>query len=244
MLAGWGSPFRQNGGMPDTQAVVFDFYNTLAAPHADDFWSRLPGLVAAAGGEMEGRALEDWERLQPEEHLEHSTSEAAYRAWQARRLEALLEQCGVPRAAHAGIVAEIEDVRYTRLFQVFPDVADVLADLRDRGLMVGICSNWDWDLERHLRHNRIHDLIDFFVCSAIHGHRKPHPAIFATVIDQAGVPAERIVFVGDSLSDDIAGSMRAGLRPVHIARHHACPPDGHDGVACLPDLHGLAALIA
>jgi putative hydrolase of the HAD superfamily len=110
---------------------------------------------------------------------------------------------------------------------------------------VGVCSNWDWDwdLDRQLRHNSVSDLLDFVVCSAIHGHRKPHPAIFTSVIAQAGLPPAQIVFVGDNLSDDVAGAAKAGLRPVHLARQGACQPSDHDGVPCLSDLDQLLDLL-
>jgi putative hydrolase of the HAD superfamily len=140
-------------------------------------------------------------------------------------------------------MAEIEGLRYSRLFTVFPDVAALLSELRDRGITVGICSNWDWDLDRQLRHNSLNPLIDFVVCSAVCGYRKPHPEIFASVIALAGLPADQIVFVGDNLSDDIAGAATAGLRPVHVDRQGACQPGDHAEVPCLRDLDQVLDLV-
>ena len=234
---------REYEEVSEVAAVVFDWYNTLAAPHPDDFWAHLPELITSAGGTPDQQALHDWDSGHPIEHQEHSTSEATYRAWQGRRLERLFDQSGVPEHARSQLVADIDGLRYTRLFTVFPDVAPVLSQLRDRGITVGICSNWDWGLDRQLRHNSLSELVDFVVCSAIHGYRKPHPAIFASVIAQAGLPPDQIVFVGDNLSDDIAGAAKAGLRPVHIARQGLCPPGDHDGVPCLRDFDQLPDLL-
>lgn len=36
--------------MRDCAVVVFDWYNTLAAPNPNDFWTRLPELISEAGG--------------------------------------------------------------------------------------------------------------------------------------------------------------------------------------------------
>lgn len=224
-------------------AIVFDWYNTLAAPNPDDFWSRLPELITGAGGRPDEQALHDWDVGHPTEHQEHSTSEAAYRAWQGRRLGHLLDQSGVPDPTRSTLLAEIEGLRYSRLFTVFPDVAAVLPELRDRGITVGICSNWDWDLDRQLQHNSLSSLVDFVVCSAVHGYRKPHPQIFASVAALAGRPADQIVFVGDNLSEDIAGSATAGFRPVHLARQGLCAPGDHEGVPCVRDLYQLLGLL-
>jgi len=227
----------------EVRAIVFDWYNTLAAPHPDDFWARLPELITGAGGTPDQQALHAWDVGHPTEHQEHSTSEADYRVWQARRLEHLLDQSGVPEPTRSQLLVEIEGLRYSRLFTVFPDVVAALSELRDRGITVGICSNWDWDLDRQLQHNSLSPLVDFVVCSAVHGYRKPHPEIFSSVIALAGLPADQIVFVGDNLSDDIAGAAAAGIRPVHVARQGLCPPNDHEGVPCVGDFGRLLDLL-
>ncbi|MGI8792994.1 MAG: HAD family hydrolase [Acidimicrobiales bacterium] len=110
---------------------------------------------------------------------------------------------------------------------------------------MGICSNWDWDLDRHLERTGIAEHVDFVVCSAIHGYRKPHPAIFDTVVARVEASPESILFVGDSWGDDIDGARAAGLRPVHIARQGSCPAIdvAHDDVPCVPDARAVLDLI-
>lgn len=229
--------------MSGVGAVVFDWYNTLAAPNGDDFWVRIPEIIAAAGGTPVEQALHEWEAGHPLEHQEQSVSEARYREWQRHRFTRLLEQSGVSEPERSRVTAEIEHVRYTRGFTIFDDVRDVLAALRNPGLVVGICSNWDWDLDRHLHHNEIQDLVDFVVCSAVQGHRKPHLAIFDTVVSSAGRPRDQILFVGDNLFDDVGGAATAGLRPVHIDRHNSCQPSGHRHVPCIPELRPLLGMV-
>jgi len=46
------------------------------------------------------------------------------------------------------------------------------------------------------------------------GYRKPHPSVFAQLVAELGVPAERILFVGDDLEADIQGARDAGLQAV------------------------------
>ena len=49
---------------------------------------------------------------------------------------------------------------------VFPEVPSVLAELRRRGLAIGVCSNWNWDLDDVLRSTGVAPLIDLAVTSA------------------------------------------------------------------------------
>jgi putative hydrolase of the HAD superfamily len=117
-----------------------------------------------------------------------------------------------------------------------------LRELRDRGLRLGLCSNWDWDLARHLQHNQIHDLFDAIVCSASAGFRKPHPRIFASVIDRIAIRPENMLFVGDSWTDDIEGAVAAGFHAVHLARSR-CPVAEHRKALCITDLNALVARV-
>lgn len=41
-------------------AVVFDWFATLAAPHADDLWERLPELIEQALGVPDAATLAEW----------------------------------------------------------------------------------------------------------------------------------------------------------------------------------------
>ncbi len=47
---------------------------------------------------------------------------------------------------------------------------------------------------------------------------KPHPSIFEAALKLAGVPATDAVMVGDSLSQDIEGARRVGMRGVLVRR--------------------------
>ena len=218
--------------MPDIECVVFDWYATLAAPHPDDFWTRLPEIIEEAGGEASQDAIASWGEYSLD-HGEHSSSEVDYVAWQRRRLRELFERCDVPPGEVEGLVENVSEIRYSRRFTVFDDVPGVLEQLRTDGYRVGLCTNWDWDIECQLEHNAIAHLFDGVVCSAVVGYRKPHPAIFDVVVETMDVPPERILFVGDGLTADIEGATGAGFNPVHIARFDPCPPDTHDGVPCI-----------
>jgi len=46
--------------------------------------------------------------------------------------------------------------------------------------------------------------------------RKPHAAPFETTLDTLGVPADRALYVGDSLGYDVAGAHNAGLAAAYL----------------------------
>jgi HAD superfamily hydrolase (TIGR01509 family) len=56
-----------------------------------------------------------------------------------------------------------------------------------------------------------------FVSSTI-GLRKPDAAAFQFVVDEIGVPAGRVVFFDDSLSN-VEGARACGLQAVHVTSH-------------------------
>ncbi len=59
--------------------------------------------------------------------------------------------------------------------------------------------------------DRLPDNPDAVTFSYLVGHAKPEPAIYAKVMDSLGLPAERILFVGDSVSADFDGPSMAGM---------------------------------
>jgi HAD superfamily hydrolase (TIGR01509 family) len=224
------------------ETVVFDWYATLAVPHPEDFWTNFPQLIAARGGRPDPEAILAWERDHPLEHGKWSGSEHDYRAWQREMMAALAETCGLHGSVRDDFVDYVDDRRYTRLFDAYPDVAPTLSALRDRGVTVAICSNWDWCLDRHLTHNGLDGLLDVVVCSAIAGVRKPHPAIFELVLDRTGAEPTTTLFVGDNWHDDIAGAQAAGLTPVHIVRTDECATADHGTVACITGVDAVLDL--
>lgn len=111
-------------------------------------------------------------------------------------------------------------------FRVFPDVGFALGSARTRGTRVVVVSNWDISLHDVLGRIGLAPLLDGVVTSAEYGARKPDPAIFASALEIAGVPASKAVHVGDSLEEDVAGARAARIEPVLIRRDGSPgPPD-------------------
>ena len=127
-------------------------------------------------------------------------------------------------------------------FDAFPDAEPALRELRSRGLRVVVASNWDCSLPGFLRDAGLDGLVDAVATSAVAGARKPEPRLFETALELAGCGPEAAVHVGDSLGDDVAGAVAAGIRPILIARDGASP-DAPGGVVVIERLTELARVL-
>jgi putative hydrolase of the HAD superfamily len=126
-------------------------------------------------------------------------------------------------------------------FSVYPEVPSTLAGLRERGQRLILLSNWDISLHEVLRSTGLMELIDSAITSAEIGQPKPVPAIFERALDRAGVPARSAIHVGDSLANDVAGALAAGIAPVLLRRTSSPQPPVPSGVRVIYSLMELLA---
>jgi putative hydrolase of the HAD superfamily len=126
-------------------------------------------------------------------------------------------------------------------FALYDDVADVLRQLHASGLKIGLISNSHRCLASFQTHFELEGLFAATVSSVEHGYLKPHPSIFEAALRSAGVDAVESMMVGDSLTHDVEGALRLGMRGVLVARSGpvAAPP----GVPVIQSLHELPALL-
>jgi putative hydrolase of the HAD superfamily len=103
-------------------------------------------------------------------------------------------------------------------FIMYEDVPAGLRALADRNLTIGLISNSHRCLESFQSHFELEGLIDVAISSSQHGYMKPHPSIFEAALTLGGVTAAESVMVGDSLSQDIEGARRVGMRGVLVRR--------------------------
>jgi putative hydrolase of the HAD superfamily len=134
-------------------------------------------------------------------------------------------------------------------YRLFDDVLPVLQDLRDRGLMLGVISNFEEWLERLLAELGIAGLFDVQVISGIEGVEKPDPAIFALALARTGTSAPECVYVGDNPRFDTDPAEALGMRGVLIDRReryaaHAGPGVRITSMADLPGAIGLTSVQA
>src|SRR5439155_1459703 len=99
---------------------------------------------------------------------------------------------------------------------LYPDARPCLAALREQGLLVGLAGNQTDRAERILRSLDLP--VDVIGTSDGWGVEKPSAAFFQRLIQEAGCPAEQIVYVGDRLDNDIKPAQQQGIATAFLRR--------------------------
>ena len=165
-------------------------------------------------------------------------------------LERLRDECArvlheaLPAAASVDRAVVRQAMLDSIRFDAFVDSATALQGFRAGGLRVIVASNWDCSLPEVLAQARLLHLTDGVIASAVAGAAKPDPALFEAALELAGCDASDAIHVGDSLENDVAGAMAAGIAPVLVAREGA--PEAHvpRGVPVVRSLVELVGALA
>jgi putative hydrolase of the HAD superfamily len=219
------------------RAVLFDVDFTLAKPGPDlgpDGYRRMGeryglDLDPARYGEARTAALASLER-----HPELRHDEELWFAFTERIVRGM---GGDADAARDLAVEMTRAWERSENFDLYDDVLPVLADLRERGLKLGLVSNGGREISDFVAHHRLD--VDCAVASRAHGWIKPHGSIFLAALELIGVAPADAAMVGDSVEDDIEGAAALGMRAVLVDREGRQP----DRVERLPDLWGLSAAL-
>ncbi len=120
-------------------------------------------------------------------------------------------------------------------WRLYDEVFQVLQDLNQRGLRLGIISNWDSRLPSLLQQLGISHFFNTVVVSALVGYEKPHPAIFQIALERVGLDPSEVVYIGDDPVLDYQAARNAGMQALHLDRSKQFPT--HDNkIACLQDI--------
>jgi putative hydrolase of the HAD superfamily len=231
------------------RAVLLDFYGTLARATN---WTSVDVVLAEHGVELadELRARYWNDGMDGIEHLEHSQSRDHYVAWQQERILSMLSETDLHPGEYEVVLAKLRAGNEARVLEAYDEVPEVLAELRARGLVLAICSNWDWDLAEAVDEAGLAGAVDAVVSSAWAGARKPHPRIFEHTLAKIGVSPGEVVFVGDTWGPDVVGPRAAGMTAVYLRREGHWPdetaPAGFEaeGVPIASDLRALVDVTA
>jgi len=109
--------------------------------------------------------------------------------------------------------------------RLFPHVAETLDALRENGITLGLLS--DFPPETKLKNLGILECWDAIVCSEQVGYLKPDTASLLEMAKQMGAAPEQILYVGNSVSYDVTGAHKAGMKAALVCT--------------LPFLHGRKA---
>ena len=215
--------------MSRLHAVVFDLDGTLV--HS------APGLHMAAAEMLSERGL-------PVPDLETLTG------FVGRGLPTLVARCldwaGADPAAHPAALG-----RYRALYGAdplrgaapYPHAAAALADLRARGLRLGLCTNKPEGPARTMADGLGLGPFDAVAGGDTLAVRKPDPAPLLHVAALLGAAPDAVLYVGDSETDALT-ARAAGIRYVHVAGgYQRGPVAGLDPASVIADLSRLRTIL-
>jgi putative hydrolase of the HAD superfamily len=204
-------------------AVIFDWGGTLTPWHTVD---PVEGWLAAVGDPQLATKLHEAELTVWGRHMQDHTSGTMADIFAAADIE------------HTDAMLAAFHRWWDPHTFTDPDARELLVELRNRGLKIGILSNTVWartEHERIFERDGLLPLIDGAVYTSEIAWTKPHPQAFRAALDAVGVAdAKSAVFVGDRLYDDIHGAASVGMRTILIP-HSDIPAVQHGPVVGDPD---------
>lgn len=103
----------------------------------------------------------------------------------------------------------------------YQDVKPVLNTLHKKGYSLLLAANTLRTAtcrEKTLQLAGLRGFFKYLILSSEIGYRKPHREFYRIVTRTAGVPPERIVFVGDALEKDVIAPAKAGMHTIWVNR--------------------------
>ncbi|MBM3889461.1 MAG: HAD-IA family hydrolase [Verrucomicrobia bacterium] len=223
------------------RAVTFDAGGTLLYPHPSvgEIYAeaaRRHGANVSAEA-METAFREAWRACHHPEVVGRAGN-VSQREWWRDMVFQTLALAGVTMADREAYFRELYEMfAHATVWRLFPDARETMTAIKQRGLNIGLLSNWDHRLRPVLEELELMPMLDAVTISCEVGVEKPHPKIFHAAWTSLGVsdPAE-VLHVGDSYRDDVLGATAVGMRAVLIERAN---PSHWSG----PTIRQLAELI-
>jgi putative hydrolase of the HAD superfamily len=122
--------------------------------------------------------------------------------------------------------------------ELYAEALDVLERLAER-YVLGALTNGNADIYK----TDAAEYFDFAFLAQDIGASKPHPDMFQAALEQAGVPAQQIVHVGDDPDHDVRGAREMGMRTVWVNLKGKAWPEGARADEEIEDLQSLPAAI-
>lgn len=187
-------------------AVVFDFFGTLTPGTPSHVWDE----HAARSAAPLGIPVRTWRAALDASFPERATGVLGDLAATYRTLAL---RCGVePDDEALAAACAARSASQGELFVLRDGAAAMLAELRARGLRLGVLSDCTRELADSWPRLPVAGLVDARVLSCEEGRRKPDPELFLRIARQLGVPPRSCVYVGDGGGSELTGASACGMR--------------------------------
>jgi putative hydrolase of the HAD superfamily len=207
------------------RAIVFDAVGTLIHPQpsAPDVYAQTAAAhgVTLTAHEIRQRFLAAY---RAEESRDRAANWATSESREVERWRTIVAESLPGADAEACFRHLYAHYAQPHAWRVDVDAAHVFAMLRERGIRLGLASNYDSRLESVIAgHAELRSLDPTVVISSQIGVRKPSPCFFASVAQRLAMAQDAILYVGDDVDNDFHGATNAGLHAVLLDPHDRHP---------------------
>jgi putative hydrolase of the HAD superfamily len=217
------------------KAVFFDLYHTLVTydPPQEELEA---GILHELGVDVPPAALRGpivaadefiYNEIaqRPLSHRSREERLALYMQYQ----ETVLREAAVPYDTKLvmGLLGKMQQTQMNLV--LFDDVAPTLTELKKRGLIMGLISNIEQDIDETLTRLGLPSWLEIVVTSQDAGANKPQPEIFLEALKRASVQPAEALYIGDQYQVDVVGANGAGMKGIlldrtdHYQRIKDCP---------------------
>jgi putative hydrolase of the HAD superfamily len=233
--------------MQRIETIFFDVGNTLLQT-ADDEGQTFVRLAAEHGIDLSVDAVQSqipsmyrlYEDLYSQDESFWQSTKRVREVW-LKMYDYLGDLLRIPTKARPDISQKVYEHYFSpQAWRPFDDVTPTLLELKNRGIRMGIISNWESSLSLIINGLGMGDYFVSVVSSADVGLYKPMPEVFELALSQLAAIPEASLHVGDTVSADVEGARSVGIIPVLIDRNGR-----HQSANChrIDDLRQLLDLI-
>lgn len=222
---------------PRFDAVAFDLDGTLYPNR--EFFVRLAPFAA-----RNARLLRAFGRargiIRGEQELSPDVARHDFYDYQARLVADILGRpADETRARIETLMYRGWEPIFSRV-RLFPRARALLDDIRGAGMRLGLLS--DFPPVTKLANLGLAGIWDAVLCSEEVGALKPSALPFGALARELGVPAGRVLYVGNSRRYDVEGAARAGMGTALVERGFL-PSDGPSADFAFRDYRQLRAFL-
>ncbi len=203
--------------------VIFDAFGTLFKVEKGASAKTIIRNILSEGIEVEQTEfMDEWKRF----YKKHTAANTQFRTERdifISRTQMFYDRYNIQRNAETD-TASMLAAAFER--KSFDDAAEVIAELRKK-YAVFIGSNTDNDLLDAVMEKNIISVDKVYTSENLRCY-KPNPAFFNQILDENGLKPENVIFIGDSVSDDILGPKVLGIKTVLIDRDYTGTYVGQD----------------
>ena len=193
------------------KAVIFDMFETLVTLfEGRTYWGE---NIAEDVGADPTELRREWHAIENDRSCGRYTIEEG--------LEVVLKKFGLYSPEKVALAASKRIAALSDTFSNIPDeTVELLKELKNRGLKVGIITNTFNDERDMIRSSILMPYIDEALISYEQGLCKPDPALYEKMMRLLNVEPDECLFVGDGGSRELYAARDAGMHALQCTWFH------------------------